>query len=72
MGIQAAFLGPMPPKEFISEFLPLGVAEVSSAFEEGFFNEVIKLYEDKEGGRKEEKLYDPFVRTILRYFIVRS
>jgi len=71
-GIQYAFLGPMSPKQFISEFLPLEASEeVSSAFKVGLFDEVVALYAQR-SGKKEKEIYDPFVRTISPYLVARS
>jgi hypothetical protein len=69
-GIQTAFLGPMPPRQFISEFFPLDVSEeVSSAFEVGFFDEVIGL---RDLGGEKKKMCDHFVRIILPCLVARS
>jgi hypothetical protein len=72
-GIQTAFLGPMPAKQFISEFVPLNTPEkeVLSAFKEGFFDEVTQQLGNK-GGKREKNMYDPFVRIISPCLIARS
>jgi len=63
-GIETAFLGPMSPKKFISEFFPRNDSEeVSSAFKPSLFKKLAALHAAR-GGRLEKMMYNPFVRTI--------
>jgi len=76
-GIQLAFVGPMSPKQFISEFFPPEAPkEVSSAFEAGLFDEVSSAFEtglfDEVALEKKKEMYDPFVRTISPYLVART
>ena len=62
-GIQNAFVGPMPPAQFILKFLPQ--KEDSSAFKPDMFSEVAELFIEGDKKKAENKMYEPFVRIFI-------
>ena len=54
--ICASFLGPMPAREFLSEFFPS--QSVPSEFKEGHFKDVLAALKEKQ---PERAMYEPFV-----------
>jgi hypothetical protein len=54
--IKTSFLGPMPAREFLSEFFPS--RSVPSEFKEGHFKDVLAALKEKQ---PERAMYEPFV-----------
>jgi hypothetical protein len=54
--IKTSFLGPMPAREFLSEFFPS--RPVPSEFKEGHFKDVLGALKEK---KTEGAMYEPFV-----------